>query len=498
MSSHSVNAGSNLELENSNEIKEQIKVTRIAAIHVVLIFAIKLIVSFFSQSLSFFAELTDSILDFVALLITYIGLKESRKIADYRHMFGHYKINSAAGFGQALLIIGMYAYIFFSATETLIMVIYFGAAYQLQNALLQAIVLIVILGIVFFDSSYIIKIGKRQNNGLIIAQGQNFRGDLYRNISIVVGLIIMTFGFSILDLILAMVFSIRSVIVGGKLMRKSLSELIDSNVVQQDALEEVENKIKKLPDVKRLDLFAIRTQGNNLDCHVTIRVDTSISIFGGNLISDEIRKIIQTRFEPNFKCNIIIQFNPEKLLKPIDLDYIFEFIRDICSKEQRISNVHKVSIDEYHDHILVQYHFNLDATMRLSEGHKIASELEHIIYAQLQNQIKNDKKIQVISHLEPAMPETKIHSHSVQRPVSESLKNQIISIINKIPNVKGIKDLQAQEESEGIYIVITIYMDPNKTIEESHEITVQIESIILQEIPKLTRILIHVEPAVLN
>ncbi len=494
MSSQSINAGSKLDLENNSEIEEQKKVTRISALHVVLIFVIKIIVSFFSQSLSFFAELTDSIIDFIALLITYFGLKESRRVADYRHMFGHYKINSAAGFGQALLIIGMYAYIFFTAAQTLILVTFYGVSYQTENTLIQAVVLIVILGMVYFDSSVIIKIGKRQNNSLIIGQGANFRGDLYRNISIIVGLIIMSFGFAILDLVLALILSVRSVIVGGKLMRKSLAELIDSNVVQQETLEDIENKIKRLPDIKHLDFFAISTLGNNLDSQVMIRVAPSISIFGGNLVSDEIRKIIQDQFEPNFKCNVIIQFNPEKAVNPLELEYLFEFIRDICSKEKRISNVHKVSIDDYHDKILVQYHLNLDATMRLSEGHKIASELEHSIYVQLQKQIKNKKRIQVVSHVEPALPETKMHSHSVQRPVSEGLKNQIILIINKIPNVKGIKELYAQEESEGIYIVITIYMDPNKTIEESHEVTVQIESIILREIPELKRILIHVEP----
>ncbi|MHA1618635.1 MAG: cation transporter, partial [Promethearchaeota archaeon] len=79
------------------------KVTWLSIFLVVLVFAIKLVVSFFTKSLSFLVELSDSILDLIAVSITFIALKESQKEPDFEHLYGHHKINSFAAFLQGLL-----------------------------------------------------------------------------------------------------------------------------------------------------------------------------------------------------------------------------------------------------------------------------------------------------------------------------------------------------------------------------------------------------------
>ena len=95
-------------------------VTRLSLFLVVFNLIIKITIEFFTNSLSFFAELSDSILDFVVVFITYIALRESKKPADNEHMFGHYKVNSMAGFIQGLIIIGLYVSILYQAISILI------------------------------------------------------------------------------------------------------------------------------------------------------------------------------------------------------------------------------------------------------------------------------------------------------------------------------------------------------------------------------------------
>ena len=119
---------------------------------------------FFTQSLSFTTELTDSILNFLIVMITYISLKEGRKPADFQHMFGHYKINSIAALFQSLLIIGLFADIFY---ESLVTLLFHLSTYQTINGLIGAASIGVISVIVFINSTIMLKLGQRSNNSLI-------------------------------------------------------------------------------------------------------------------------------------------------------------------------------------------------------------------------------------------------------------------------------------------------------------------------------------------
>jgi cation diffusion facilitator family transporter len=249
-------------MDKEEEIRDQRLVSKITVFHVFIVFGIKAFTALFTKSLSFLTELSDSVLDFTAMAITLLALKESRKPADFKHLFGHYKVNSAAGLFQSLLIIGMYCYIFYTSVTTLL---FDFQGYSTVNGLVGAGSLLAVLVIVFVDSTIIVRAGKKSNNPVIIAQGLNFKGDLYRNISFIIGLVVSSFGIFFLDPILAAIFSVLSIVKGIKVMKQSFDELIDSNVLTQDIIEEVENGIKKITGVDKLDDLLIKTAGNKMD-----------------------------------------------------------------------------------------------------------------------------------------------------------------------------------------------------------------------------------------
>ena len=202
---------------------------------VILVLLIKISISFITDSLSFFAELSDSIIDFIAVFITFIALKESRRDADFNHMFGHYKINSFAGLLQGLLIIGLYLLVIIKSIEKLVS----NSIETPRNNLWVALSLVLTLGLVFGVSWKILQIGKKYKNALIIAQGTNFRGDFYRNITVIIGLIIMNFGLPIIDVILAILFSLKSIFEGFKIVKQCFLELTDANIISQEKIEKV-------------------------------------------------------------------------------------------------------------------------------------------------------------------------------------------------------------------------------------------------------------------
>ena len=239
-------------------------------------------------SLSFFTELSDSIIDFIAVSITFIALKESRKDADFNHMFGHYKINSFAGLLQGFLIIGLYVLVIVKSIEKLLS----NSLETPKNNLWVAFSLVLTLGLVFAVSRKILQIGKKYKNALIIAQGTNFRADFYRNITVIIGLLVMNFGLPIIDVIIAIIFSLISIREGFKIIKQCFLELTDANIISQDKIEKVKEEITNIGGIKNLDSIKIRTTGNLLDTLVTITLNIQDSMFSANLIRQNIIIII--------------------------------------------------------------------------------------------------------------------------------------------------------------------------------------------------------------
>ena len=111
-------------MSKQNTTDEEV-VTKYSLVLVFTVFAIKIITVFFTTSLSYLVEVSDASFDILMVLITLMALKASRKPADGDHLYGHYKINSMAGLLQSFLIIGLYAWLFYTSIQRLIQVIIF-------------------------------------------------------------------------------------------------------------------------------------------------------------------------------------------------------------------------------------------------------------------------------------------------------------------------------------------------------------------------------------
>ncbi len=460
--------------------------------HVLVIFSIKILVALFiTRSFSFVTELADSILDLLAVAITYIGLKESRKPADYQHMFGHYKVNSATAFIQALFIIGLYAVIAYQAIATLAT----EYAYRVENSIAGSITLAITLGLVFIDSTIIMRIGKRSNNPLIIAQGVNFRGDLYRNITVIVGLTIVSFGIFVLDLLLAALFSIISVYKGFKVLKQSFDELIDTNAIGQDIIEDIRTEMRGVVGVVSLDALSIKTAGNTLDAIISVRVDDKNSVQNAGRISGEIRSLVEERFSETYSCNIIIQVNSSLGDDGDEVEHIFHTIDHLAKMGFPASNIHNILIDLFKDKLVVQLHIDADPSGAFSDAHVNATKIEGAIAEKIRKSFPLIVDVDITSHLEPARATRKEHSHIMREP---SQASEIITAVSMIARAQhGIIDVvnfKTNEEDGGIFMILTMIVDGRKSMEEIHQLTENLENEIFRIIPVIKRVTVHAEP----
>jgi cation diffusion facilitator family transporter len=478
-------------MDKELEIQDQRLVSNVTVFHVFTIFGIKAITALFTRSLSFLTELSDSVLDFTAMGITFLALKESRKPADYKHLFGHYKVNSAAGMFQSMLIVGLYCYIFYNSVST---ILFDWKGYSTVNGLVGAISLLVVLVIVFIDSSIIVRAGKRSKNPLIIAQGLNFRGDLYRNITFIIGLSVSSFGIFIIDPILAGIFAMVSIIKGFKIMKQSFDELVDANVLTQDTIEEVENTINSVPGVKELNDLLIKTAGNKMDTRVFITVDRETSVLIGNDICDQIKKLLNDRFGEHYLLNTMVQLNIAGSIDRDDVEFLFQVIKDLVNDRHDITNMHDIAVDVFKDKILVQCHLGMNPDMLLSEANDISTKLEQEIMHKL-GEMKKMERIDVVTHIEPARSVKKQHSHAITRAVSPEIVKKVRDVITGFTGVGNIKQLDVLAEDFAYDVSATVMIDGGKTVREAHNIVDRLENVLFSEIPVLRRCTIHAEPS---
>ncbi|MHA1474130.1 MAG: cation diffusion facilitator family transporter [Promethearchaeota archaeon] len=480
-------------MNSTLKIKEQKLVNGLSISLVVLVFLIKISISFITDSLSFFAELSDSIIDFIAVLITFIALKESRREADFQHMFGHYKINSFAGLLQGFLIIGLYLLVIIRAIEKLLS----DSLETPKNNLWVALSLVITLGLVFGVSRKILQIGKKYKNALIIAQGSNFRADFYRNITVIIGLLVMNLGLPIIDVILALIFSLKSIYDGFKIIKQCFLELTDANVISEDKIEKVKKEITIIGGIKNLDSIKIRTTGNLLDALVTVSLNIQDSMFSANLVRQNIINIINSNF-PDFNCNTIIEIQSEKIVdEKKNIEYLLEAVKLVgeeCSKDN-ISNMHNITIDHFSDKMLIQFHVDMDPGMSLEKAHVYVSKLENLIEEKVDEIFGEKKYSEVISHIEPRDPSRIIHTHAISQTPPKDIIQKIQNMADTVEKIEKINDVKIQQEPEGIYLTILIQISGETRIIEVHRLTEQASNILFSSIENLKRCHIHAEPA---
>lgn len=156
-------------------------------------------VGIISGSYALVSEGAHTLSDIATTIIAYIGFRIGQKPADKEHPIGH---------GRAEAISGLIIVIFLTMVAYEIIT---GALGKIINhsvvttpdsiAAIMAVIGILVNSAV---SSYLISLGKRINSPAIIADGQHQRVDIYSSIAILIGIVISSSGYPILDPIIGL------------------------------------------------------------------------------------------------------------------------------------------------------------------------------------------------------------------------------------------------------------------------------------------------------
>jgi cation diffusion facilitator family transporter len=238
----------------------------IAAISIVL-FIVKIIAWYLTNSVAILTDALESIVNVVAGLIGVYSLYVSAKPKDSDHPYGHGKVE----------------FISAAIEGTLITVAGFLIIYESINNLLHphgiqkldyGIILIALTAIVNYMAGVLcVRTGKKNNSLALVASGKHLQSDTWSTLGIIIGLALILFThINWLDSAVAMLFAFIIIFTGYKIVRSSVAGIMDE---ADDALLKkmvmMLNQNRKENWIDLHNLRIIKYGGTiHLDCHLTV------------------------------------------------------------------------------------------------------------------------------------------------------------------------------------------------------------------------------------
>jgi cation diffusion facilitator family transporter len=202
--------------------------TRLSLAVVIVLIIIKIVVSVISNSISIIAQAADSLLDLLAIIVTYVAVIKSTEPADKQHPFGHGKMEGMSALIQAVLILGAGGYIVYSAIVRIV-----------NRTLIETgegiVVMIISIFASFFLSRHLLSVAKTTGSMAIEASAKNIRADVFSAAGVLAGLILVRFtGLIILDPIMALIMAAFVLKSGFDVTKGAFLELTDTALPMEE------------------------------------------------------------------------------------------------------------------------------------------------------------------------------------------------------------------------------------------------------------------------
>jgi cation diffusion facilitator family transporter len=247
--------------------QQNLRLQKIIAFIGIVLFVIKLIAWYLTQSVAILTDALESTVNVIAGLIGVYSLYVSAKPKDMDHPYGHGKAEflSAAIEGTLITVAGFI--IIYEAITNLV------HPHDIKK-LDYGILLVAFTAVVNYIAGVIcINKGKKNNSLVLIASGNHLKTDTYSTLGIIVGLVLLyIFKIWWLDSAVAILFAFIILMTGYKIVRTSVAGIMD-----ETDMELMEKMVATLNANRRenwIDFHNLRIIKNggqlHLDCHLTV------------------------------------------------------------------------------------------------------------------------------------------------------------------------------------------------------------------------------------
>jgi divalent metal cation (Fe/Co/Zn/Cd) transporter len=246
--------------------------------------------------------------------------------------------------------------------------------------------------------------------------------------------------------------------------------------------QEIEALAMSLPGVESVE--RVRSRGRSdetyVDLHVRVQPDTPVEE------AHSIAHAVQDRIRSAFPqaIDVTIHIEPEDGSQPEE--------EEIARKLQSIAHslgaaVHEIWKHSVNGHYEVELHVEVPANLSLEEAHGLATQLEERGRAAISNVNT------ITTHIEP-MGETVEMSIELEDDTVTRLKHNAQTVADSICGEGACHNFRLRTEPGGLALSMHCALPSQLSIVDAHQTSEKVKEAVLQELPQLSRVTVHVEP----
>lgn len=245
-----------------------IRMQRILVAVAVLLFVIKIVAWMMTGSVAILTDALESTVNVVAGFIGLYSVVLSSKPKDIEHPYGHGKVEFLSSAVEGLMISLAGLIIIYEAINNLL------HPHDLKQLDL-GMGLIAITAIVNYVVGVLcVRKGKEVNSPVLVSGGQHLKTDTYSTLGILLGVFLIHLtGLKWIDSVAALVFSFIIIFTGYKIIRKSVSGIMDES--DQSIIREIVELLNENRQDEWIDVHNMRVINYagfyHIDCHLTVR-----------------------------------------------------------------------------------------------------------------------------------------------------------------------------------------------------------------------------------
>jgi cation diffusion facilitator family transporter len=284
-------------------LQTQKKVILLSLVVGILLMLAKFTAYLITSSNSILTDAAESIVNILASLFAFYSIYIAAQPKDLNHPYGHGKVEFFSVFIEGALIIIAGVLISFKSVYNLFY------PHEISELVIGTVI-IGISGLINYALGYyLIDQSKKHNSLTLNADGKHLQTDSYTSAGLVIGLLLIYFtGLNYLDSILSISIGVFIINSGYKLVRKSVSGLMDeSDFDTSDEIIAILNTHRK---DSWIDMHNLRTQRYgpdiHIDCHITLPY-----YFDLNKVHEEVSEVDKlVNYKANSRTEFFIHADP--------------------------------------------------------------------------------------------------------------------------------------------------------------------------------------------
>ena len=326
-------------------------------------------------------------------------------------------------------------------------------------------------------SRYQIRMGKRLQSQILLADAANTRADVLVTLSVLASTALtVLLGWAWADVVAALLVTVLIGRAAIQILQQAGRVLVDTAPYSP---EQLTTYVQDIPAVDKV--LRVRSRGTENDAHIDIDVQVA------PVMTAEQTAAVGDAIRANLEQNLVGIREVEVHFAP-DVDPALDYAQFAQTHAAVLAlNTHEVCVSEAPSGKIMEMHVEVPAGQTLAAAHQQVSQLEQAVKQHLPD------VVEVVTHIEPAaLPrsdDTGVPTDSLWQ-----IQQQIADLLTDHFPELDWHDLHIHSLINGLAVSMHLTLPPQMTVDAAHQVAEHAEMLIRMNLPLVERVTIHTEP----